>query len=134
MDDVRGWEGGSQTIAAPTWVQVKGVKLAPAGDTRVWTGSDFLNNQLPTQLDGVTITVNGKPASVYSISPTQVIILTPPDAISAIVAVQLTNGGTQSNVVNSPAQRLSIAFFMFDTTRVTATHAGDLIPWPQHSR
>jgi uncharacterized protein (TIGR03437 family) len=120
--------GGSQTIAPNTWVQVKGVNLAPAGHTRIWGGGDFANNQLPTQLDGVSVTVNGKPAFVYYISPTQVNILTAPDAISGTVAVQLTNGGVKSNVVNSAAKALSLAFFTFDATHITATHAdGSLI-------
>ena len=120
--------GGSQTLAPNTWVQVKGVNLAPAGDSRIWAGADFINNQLPTQLDGVSVTVNGKPAFIYYISPTQVNILTPPDAISGTIAVQLTSGGVKSNVVNSAAQPLSLAFFTFDATHVTATHAdGSLI-------
>jgi len=114
--------GGSQTIAPNTWIQVKGVNLAPAGDTRIWGGSDFVTNQLPTQLDGVSVTVNGKAAFVYYISPTQVNILTPPDAISGTVAVQVTNGGIKSNVVNSTAQSLSPAFFTFDATHLTAVH------------
>jgi uncharacterized protein (TIGR03437 family) len=101
---------------------------AEAGRTRIWAGPDFVNNQLPTQLDGVSVTVNGKPAFVYYISPTQVNILTPPDAISGTVAVQLTSGGVKSNVVNSAAQPVSLAFFTFDATHVTATHAdGSLI-------
>jgi uncharacterized protein (TIGR03437 family) len=117
---------GSQTLAPNTWVQVKGVNLAP--NTRIWGGSDFVNNQMPTQLDGVGITVNGKPAFIYYISPTQINVLTPPDAITGTVPVQLTNGGIKSNVVNSPAAALSEAFFTFDGTHVTATHAdGSLI-------
>lgn len=117
---------GSQTLAPNTWVQVKGVNLAP--DTRLWGGSDFVNSQMPTSLDGVSVTVNGKPAFIYYISPTQVNILTPPDAISGTVAVQLTISGMKSNVVNSPAAALSEAFFTFDGTHVTATHAdGSLI-------
>ena len=114
--------GGSLTIAPNTWIQVKGVNLAPAGDTRIWAGSDFANNQLPTQLDGVSVTVNGKPAFVYFISPTQLNVLTPPDAMTGTVAVQVTNGGVKSNIVNSPAQPLSPAFFTFDATHITATH------------
>jgi len=117
---------GSQTLAPNTWVQVKGVNLAP--DTRIWGGSDFVNNQMPIALDGVSVAVNGKPAFIYYISPTQVNILTPPDAISGTVSVQLTSGGVKSNVVNSPAAPLSEAFFTFDGTHVTATHAdGSLI-------
>jgi len=120
--------GGSQTIAPNTWIQVKGANLAPSGDTRIWAGSDFVNNQLPTQLDGVSVTVNGKAAYVYFISPTQLNILTPPDSITGTVAVQVTNGGVQSNVVNNAAQALSLAFFTFDGTHITATHTdGSLI-------
>jgi uncharacterized protein (TIGR03437 family) len=120
--------GGSQTLAPNTWVQVKGINLAPAGDARIWGGSDFANNQLPTQLDGVSVTINGKSAFIYYISPTQVNILTPPDAISGAVPVQLTIGGVKSNVVNNQALALSPAFFTFDATHVTATHAdGSLI-------
>jgi len=107
---------------------VKGVNLAPAGHTRIWAGPDFVNNQLPTQLDGVSVTVNSKPAFVYYISPTQLNILTPPDSLSGTIAVQVTNGGVKSNVVNLPGQALSLAFFTFDATHVTATHAdGSLI-------
>jgi uncharacterized protein (TIGR03437 family) len=120
--------GGSQTIAPNTWIQVKGVNLAPPNDSRIWAGSDFVNSQLPTQLDGVSVTVNGKPAFVYFISPTQLNVLTPPDAISGTIAVQVTNGGVKSNVVNSPAQPLALAFFTFDATHITATHLdGSLI-------
>src|SRR5690242_15084424 len=64
-------EGESPTIAPNTWVEIKGSNLAPTG-TRTWQGSDFANNQMPTNLDGVSVTVNGKAAYVYYISPTQV--------------------------------------------------------------
>jgi uncharacterized protein (TIGR03437 family) len=72
-------EGGSPAIAANTWVTIAGANLAPVGDARIWQGSDFVNNQMPTSLDGVSVTVNGQPAYVYYISPTQVNILTPPN-------------------------------------------------------
>ena len=74
-------EGESSAIAPNTWVEIKGSNLAPAGDSRIWKAADFLNNEMPKQLDGVSVTVNGKAAYVYYISPSQVNILTPPDAI-----------------------------------------------------
>ena len=67
-------------IAPNTWVEVKGRICSKAGDSRIWQTSDFVNNQMPTKLDGVSVTVNGKSAYVYYISPTQINILTPPDA------------------------------------------------------
>jgi hypothetical protein len=33
-------EGDGPTIAPNTWVEIKGVNLAPAGDRRIWQGSD----------------------------------------------------------------------------------------------
>jgi uncharacterized protein (TIGR03437 family) len=73
-------EGGQVAIAPNTWVEVLGLNLAPSGDTRVWQAWDFVNGQVPAKLDGVSVTVNGKSAYLYYISPTQINVLTPPDA------------------------------------------------------
>lgn len=112
----------SATIAPNTWVEIKGLNLAPNGDARTWQGSDFVNNQMPTQLDGVSVTVNGKSAYVYYISPTQVNILTPPDAMSGPVQVAVTNNGRTGAAYTAPAQATLPAFFVFDGTHVAAQH------------
>ena len=121
-------EGESSTIAPNTWVEIKGQGLSPAGDSRIWQGSDFVNNQMPTQLDGVSVTVNGKAAYVYYISPNQVNVLTPPDAITGPVQVTLTYNGASASY-SAPSQKTSPSFFVFDTAGdVAATHAdGTLI-------
>jgi uncharacterized protein (TIGR03437 family) len=117
-------EGGSTTIAPNTWVEIKGSSLAPAGDSRTWQGSDFVNNQMPTQLDGVSATVNGKSAYVYYISPAQVNVLTPPDALSGPVQVVVTNGVLQSMAFTATAHGFSPSFFVFNGgPYVAATHA-----------
>jgi uncharacterized protein (TIGR03437 family) len=69
---------------------------------------------MPAQLDGVSVTVNGKSAFVYYISPTQVNILTPPDAIAGPVQVRVTNGGVPSAAATVPAQAASLSFFVFN--------------------
>jgi uncharacterized protein (TIGR03437 family) len=115
-------EGESTTIAPNTWVEIQGTGLAPAGDTRIWQGSDFASGQMPTKLDGVSATVNGKSAFVYYISLGQVNILTPPDAMSGPVEVVVTNNGTPSATFTAQAQPLSPSFFVFDGTHVAATH------------
>jgi uncharacterized protein (TIGR03437 family) len=115
---------GSATIAPNTWVEIKGSNLAPAGDSRIWQGSDFVNGQLPKQLDGVSVTVDGKPAYVSYISPAQINILTPPDAITRSVPVQVTVNGVISNTYGAAAQAVSPAFFTFSgVPYVAATHA-----------
>src|SRR5262249_15402824 len=78
---------------------------------RTWQGADFVNNQLPVQLDGVRVTVNGKSAYVYYISPTQVNILTPPDDMPNQVQVQVTNSGVISAPFLIQAQAAAPSFF-----------------------
>jgi uncharacterized protein (TIGR03437 family) len=122
-------EGASPTIAPNTWVEIKGSNLAQPGDTRIWQGSDFVANTMPTKLDTVSATVNGKPAFVYYISPLQVNILTPPDALSGPAQVEVTNNGVTSAAFTAPTQSLSPSFFVFNGgPYIAATHLnGSLI-------
>ena len=105
--------GGSPTIAPNTWIEIKGSNLATT--TRGWRPSDFVNNQLPTQLDGVSVSINGKPAFVYYISPTQVNVLTPTDALPPNTSVQI---GSASFL--APAAAASPALFTFSGTPYAA--------------
>jgi len=105
--------GDTPLIAPNTWVEIKGSNLAPAGDTRTWLGSDFFGGLLPDTLDGVSATVNGKTAYVYYVSPTQVNILTPPDAIQGPVQVQITNNGASGTSASVPSQPQSLSLFEF---------------------
>ncbi len=120
---------GIPLIAPNTWVQIGGSNLARPGDSRIWADADFAGDRMPTQLDSVSATVNGKPAYVYFISETQVNILTPPDALPASVPVQLTMNGAASNVLTVAAQPQSISFFELVSDQglhyVFGRHGGD---------
>jgi len=117
-------EGGVATIAPNTWVEIQGSKLGPTGDARTWGNSDFAGGQLPTSLDGLSVTVNGVPAYVYYISPTQVNILTPPNAISGSVPLQVSDNGVVSANFMVQAQAESPSFFVFGGgPYIAATHA-----------
>jgi uncharacterized protein (TIGR03437 family) len=110
-------------IAPNTWVSIYGSNLGPAGDTRIWQSSDFVGGQLPTSLDGLSATVNGVPAYVYYVSPTQVNILTPPNTISGSVPVQVSDNGAISANFMVQAQAESPAFFVFNGgPYIAATH------------
>jgi uncharacterized protein (TIGR03437 family) len=122
-------EGGAPLIAPNTWVEIKGTSLAPAGDARIWQASDFVNNQMPTQLDGVSVTVNGKNAYVYYISGTQVNILTPPDSMQGSVQVKLTNGAA-TNTASAEATQASPSFFVLNGGYVVAEHANGSLVGP----
>jgi uncharacterized protein (TIGR03437 family) len=118
-------EGESPLIAPNTWIEIKGVNLAPHQDAlnlRIWTSADFVNNQMPTQLDSVSATINGKSAYVWYVSPSQVNVLTPPDAIQGPVNVAVTNNGVSSPPYAAQAQTLSPSFFVFDGSHVVGTH------------
>jgi len=72
--------------------------------------------------------VNGKSAYLYSISPTQIMLLTPPDALQGSVAVQVTNNGSVGSMA-VPAQAQSPSFYETVSTSgvhyVLGTHASD---------
>ena len=131
ITEVANAEGESPTIAPNTWLEIKGVNLAPSGDVRTWAGSDFLGTMMPTQLDKVSATVNGKNAYVYYVSPTQVNVLTPPDAISGTVQVVVTNNGITTAAFAATAQATSPSFFVFGGgPYVAAEHVGGALLGP----
>jgi uncharacterized protein (TIGR03437 family) len=122
-------EGESPAIAPNTWVEIKGANLAPAGDSRIWRDADFSGSQMPTQLDHVGVMVNGKSAYIYYISPSQIDILTPPDAMSGPVQVVVNNNGAASGGFTAQSQAASPSWFVFNGgPYVAAVHAsGGLI-------
>jgi uncharacterized protein (TIGR03437 family) len=121
--------GNSPVIAPNTWIKIQGSNLTPAGDTRIWAGSDFVNHQLPAQMDGVSVTVNGKNAYLYSISPAEIYVLTPPDALQGSVQIQVTDHGVKGTAATVSAQAQSPSFFDAVSASgvhyVYGTHAGN---------
>lgn len=93
--------------------------------TRGWTPSDFSDTNLPTSLSGISVTVNGKPAFVEYISPTQVNAIAPDDEMIGEVQVQVTTPQGVSFAGTVLKQKLSPAFFTYHsgiTSYVTAVH------------
>jgi uncharacterized protein (TIGR03437 family) len=79
---------------------------------------------MPTQLDGVSVTVNGKPAFVEYISPTQINILTPLDSTTGEVQILVTIGGLTSPPIYVLMQTISPGFSVYPgSPYVAATHA-----------
>jgi uncharacterized protein (TIGR03437 family) len=112
---------GFQKVIAPyTWVAIIGNNLSAT--TRSWQAADFTDNRLPTQLDGVGVTVGGKPAYVSYISPTQVNILTSASLAIGDLDVQTNSGGLISNSVKVRSEIVSPALFKLDEKHAIATH------------
>jgi uncharacterized protein (TIGR03118 family) len=114
---------GAATIASNAYISIFGADLAPI--TRNWTASDFSGTSLPTSLDGVSVTVNGKPSFVYYISPKQIDVLTPVDTTTGTVPVVVTDNGLVSASTTATMAAYSPAFFLFkDNLSVAAVHSG----------
>jgi uncharacterized protein (TIGR03118 family) len=109
-------------IAPNTFISIFGANLAPV--TRNWTTTDFAGVNLPTSLSGVSVTVNGKPAFVYYISPKQIDVLTPVDTATGPVDVVVSNNTMTSATVSVNMQQFSPALFLLkDGKSIAAVHA-----------
>jgi uncharacterized protein (TIGR03437 family) len=115
-------------IAASSWVTIQGSNLSST--TRAWRDSDFVNGKLPTQLDGVSATVNGKAAFVYYVSPTQLNVLAPDDTATGPVPVQVTNAGGPGNSFTANENAVSPAFFLFSPKYPAAVHTTGIYVGP----
>jgi uncharacterized protein (TIGR03437 family) len=96
-------------IEAGSWVMITGVNLA--NTTRTWTSGDFTGDNLPTSLSGVSVTIDGKPAFPYYISPTQINVQAPSDSATGAVQVVVDNNSALSAPATAQLQNYAPAFF-----------------------
>jgi uncharacterized protein (TIGR03437 family) len=108
-------------IASGTWISIFGTNLSPS--TYLWQAGDIVNGALPTLLQGVSVTVNGLPAYVDYVSPTQINALAPDDDTLGPVPVQVTTADEISNAVTAQKSLYAPAFPTLDGTHVDALHA-----------
>lgn len=114
------------TVAPGGFVVVQGTNLAAT--QRTWATADFVAGKLPTSLDGVTATVNGKPAFVYYVSPTQIDLIPAADTTQGSVPVVITNNGIVSTAASVTMAAYAPGFFISKNNYIAATHAdGTLI-------
>jgi uncharacterized protein (TIGR03437 family) len=98
--------------ASATWISIFGTNLSTV--TYSWQTSDFVNGLLPTSLQGVTVTINGLPAYISYLSPTQINVLAPDDVTIGPVPVQVTTAKQASNSLTLPKSQFAPAFFTID--------------------
>src|SRR4030095_14513033 len=63
--------------------------------SRTWRNEEIVNGKLPTQLDNVGVNINGKPAFVYYISPTQLNVQAPADDSAGPLNVGVGRGARE---------------------------------------
>ena len=122
-----GVSGGGANIAQNAWIEIYGAGLAPAsvGAGLTWSKApDFASGKMPTQLQGVSVTVNGKPAYIFFVSSTQVNVLTPLDSTTGPVSVTVNNGSSTSAPFTVNLQAAAPGFLRYgDVTHIAALHA-----------
>ncbi|MBC7928393.1 MAG: hypothetical protein H7039_22350 [Bryobacteraceae bacterium] len=96
----------SPTIATNTWISIFGSNFST--ETRTWDGSpEFAQNRLPMSLGGVRVTIGGRAAPVYFISPGQVNALVPDDTATGNQPLVVINSAGESTPVTIVRQNLS---------------------------
>jgi uncharacterized protein (TIGR03437 family) len=110
------------SLASGAWISLFGTNLSTS--TYTWQASDFMNGILPTSLEGVSVTIDGKPAFVQYISPTQINALAPDDAATGPVQVQVTAAQQAGNSLSVAKAPFAPAFFTIDNgAYVAALHS-----------
>jgi uncharacterized protein (TIGR03437 family) len=104
------------TLAPNTYASIFGQNLSTTNPGRPWAGNDFTKNSngtlnMPTSLDGTSVTVGGAAAYVNYISPGQLNIIMPPSVQGNNVPVVVTVNGQASAAFNVNIQNLAPSFF-----------------------
>jgi uncharacterized protein (TIGR03437 family) len=126
-------------VSQNSWVAIKGTNLVSAQTQSIglsWVGSQpYMGGYMQPKLNGVEVTVNGKPAVVsFYCSGTPADSICKEDQINALVAldsttgpvdVVVTNGGVASDPFSVTMSTVSPSLLRFkdDAKYVTATHA-----------
>ena len=107
--------GGSflSRLAPNTWVSVFLTDPVDAA-TRIWGGPDFVDNRLPEDLDGFSVSFNGRPGYVSFISPTQFNVLSPVMGVAGPVEVRVASSGGSIATFTMTADEFAPGFFMFN--------------------
>jgi len=113
-------------IESGSWVTILGSDLSNTNPGRTWTASEIVNGNLPTALDGTSVTIDGKPAYVYYISPGQLNVQAPTDSAAGPVQVVVTNNGQISAGFTTQLATYAPAFFAYTgTSYAIASHYPD---------
>lgn len=116
-------------IVVGSWCTLFGVNLSQT--TRGWSNADFSGNKLPLSLDGVSVNIDGKPASVSFISPTQINAQVPADISPGWVTVEVINNGVNTSKVLTWLTKTAPGAFTYrqnDTTFAIAVNTdGSLV-------
>jgi protocatechuate 3,4-dioxygenase beta subunit len=108
-------------VAPGSWITLFGSGLAQR--SRTWDSAEIVDGKLPQSLDGVSVMINNKPASVYYISPTQINVEAPADTSTGQIQVSVHNSNGDSSPVSVNLNPFMPAFFQFPQEYIAAVRA-----------
>jgi uncharacterized protein (TIGR03437 family) len=111
--------GGQPGVFPGSFVSVYG-SLFTSLTLYDWDTS-ITDGQLPTQLDGVSVTIGGHPAYISAVTPGQ-INAQAPDIANGSMEVVVTTPAGSSAPFTSTAQQYGPAFFLWPNNQPVATH------------
>jgi uncharacterized protein (TIGR03437 family) len=131
VNSVENAAGFQPEISSGEFISIIGTGFGASA--RTWNSSDFSGVNLPASLDGISVTVNSKPAYVEYVSPTQVNVIAPDDDAIGQVPIQVTTPRGPSYAGLVLKQKLSPAFFTFSsgtTNYAVAVHLDGALVGP----
>lgn len=120
QDGVVSAASNQRGIVAGSWITITGDSLS--AQNRAWTSADYRGNQLPLALDNVTVTIDGKRASVAWVSAGQITAQVPEDSNTGAVLVTVTSNGVTTSPVLAEMRSSAPAFFQYSGGFASAVH------------
>ena len=97
-----------EPLAPNTIATIYGTNLS--WDTYTVSPADISNGELPTQLAGVTVLVNGIPCNLFYVSPSQINFLLPYEITTSSAIVEVVRQGALGPAVTIPLTVTAPAF------------------------
>ena len=110
--------GFGPKISSGGWATIIGSNLSTTTATVSLSGTS-----MPIGFSGVSVTIDGKAAFIYFVSPTQINCIVPDDSTDGGVNVQVNTPIGPSNVVTADKEDFAPALFLFTGTYPAAVHA-----------
>jgi len=111
--------GGQPGVASGSFTAIYGSNFTPLAFDD-WSKS-IINGQLPSALDSINVSINGKPAYIYDISPGLMNVQSP-DVGTGPAQIRVTTPGGTSTSYSTTSQLYSPALWIWPNNQPVATH------------
>jgi uncharacterized protein (TIGR03118 family) len=116
-------------LAPNTWATVVGGGLAAS--SRSWASTDLVGGSLPSVIDGVSVSVNGVPAEISFVGPSQVDFLIPATAAVGAAQIQVISNEQVSAPATVNLTLTAPAFFWLTGNKyIVSTHTNGTVTGP----